>query len=70
MIQISFWENGTGTFIKQWPNWTGAVPVAGDVVLLHFGDDNEEERSYIVRFRVVSGTSPDHIKLFIEKLNV
>ena len=53
MVQISFYENGTGKFIKQWPNWTGEVPAVGDMVLLHFGDDNEEECENIVKLRVI-----------------
>ena len=69
MTQISFYENGTGEFIKQWPNWTGVVPAVGDVVVLHFGDDNEEEQGHIVKMRVIDGTRPDSIKLFVEKVN-
>ena len=65
MVQISFYENGTGEFIKQWPNWTGVVPAVGDVVVLHSGDDNEEEHPYLVRLRKIDGTQPDKIKLFI-----
>ena len=69
MTQISFYENGTGRFIKQWPNWSGVVPAIGDLVVLHYGDDNEEELSYRVCLRVIDGTRPEYIKLFIEKLN-
>ena len=29
MTQISFYKNGTGEFIKQWPNWSGVVPAVG-----------------------------------------
>ena len=65
MTQISFYDDGTGEFIKQWPNWTGVVPVMDDLVALHFGDDNEEERLYSVRLRKIDGTQPDKIKLFI-----
>ena len=67
MTQISFYENGTGKFIKQWPNWSGVVPAVGDMVVLHFGDDNEEERAYTVILRVIDGTRPDYISLFIRK---
>ena len=69
MTQISFYDDGTGEFIKQWSNWTGVVPVMDDLVALHFGDDNEEERIYSVRLRVIDGTRPDGIKLFVEKVN-
>ena len=67
MIQISFYDNGTGKFIKQWPNWTGVVPAVGDIVALHFGDNNEEEQGYVVKMRVIDGRRPDYIRLFIKK---
>ena len=67
MIQISFYDNGTGEFIKHWPNWTGVVPSVGDIVMLHFGDDNEYEYAYDVRLRVMDGTRPDYIKLYVHK---
>lgn len=34
MTQISFQDDATGEFIKQWPNWTGVVPAVGDMVVL------------------------------------
>ena len=68
MTQISFYDDGTGEFIRQWPNWTGVVPVMDDIVVLHFGDYNEEERIYSVRLRVIDGTRPDYIKIFIKRL--
>ena len=67
MIYISFFDDGTGEFIKQWPNWSGVMPAVGDMVVLHFGDNNEEECSYMVRLRVIDGTKPDFIKIFIKK---
>lgn len=69
MTQISFYRNGTGEFIKQWPNWTGVVPAVGDMVLLHYGDYNEEEQGYVVNMRVIDGTRPDSIRLFVDKVN-
>lgn len=69
MTQISFYENGTGKFIKQWPNWTGVVPAVGDMVVLHFGDDNEVEQGYVVKMRAIDGTRPDSIRLFVNKVN-
>lgn len=68
MMQIDFYENGTGAFIKQWPNWTGVVPAIDDLVVLHFGDYNEDEQPYVVRLRIIDGTHPDRIKIFITKI--
>ena len=68
MAQISFYENGTGNYIKQWPNWSGVVPAVGDLVVLHYGDDNEEVVPYRVRLRVIDGTRHDFIKIFIERI--
>lgn len=67
MTQISFQDDATGEFIKQWPNWSGVVPAVGDMVVLHFGDNNEEECRYTVSLRVIDGTRPDFICLFIRK---
>ena len=69
MVQISFYDNETGEFIKQWPNWTGVVPAVDDVVVLHYGDSNEEEREYVVHMRVIDGTKPDDVKLLIKQIN-
>ncbi len=68
MTQISFYKNDTGEFIKQWPNWSGVVPAVGDMVVLHYGDDNEEEYTYTVRLRVIDGTRPDRIGLYIDEV--
>ena len=68
MTQIGFYENGTGKLIRNWPNWSGEVPAVGDMVLIHFGDNNEEERRYVVRQRVIDATRPDYIKIFVKKL--
>ena len=69
MVQISFYDNDTGEFIKQWPNWTGVVPAVNDVVVLHYGDRNEEEREYVVHMRVINGTRPDHVKLLNRQIS-
>ena len=57
-----------GNYIKQWPNWTGVVPMRDDHVLLHFGDNNEKETEYMVTSRGISGTEPDKVLLIIEKV--
>lgn len=69
MIQISFYDSNTGKYIKQWPNWSGVVPALGDVVVLHYGDNNEEERPYLVRHRVIDGTKPAIVKIYIEDMH-
>ena len=68
MTHISFYDSNTGKYIKQWPNWNGVVPALGDVVALHHGDDNEEERLYQVRHRVIDGTKSDIVKIYIEEM--
>ena len=68
MVQISLYDDGTGKFIKDWPNWTGVVPVVDDVVVLHSGDNNKEEHPYVVRIRAIDGTRPDKITLFIKPI--
>ena len=45
------------------------MPASGDVVVLHYGDNNEEERPYLVRHRVIDGTKSDIVKIYIEKVN-
>ena len=69
MIHISFYDSNTGKYIKQWPNWSGVVPFIGDVVVLHYGDNNEEERPYLVKYRVIDGTKSDIVKIYIEEMN-
>ena len=44
------------------------MPAVGDMVLLHFGDDNEEECENIVKLRVIDGTRPEYVKIFIEEI--
>ena len=68
MTHISFYDSNTGKYIKQWPNWSGVVPASGDVVVLHYGDNNEEERLYQVRHRVIDGTKSDIVKIYIEEM--
>lgn len=69
MTHISFYDSNTGKYIKQWPNWSGVVPAIGDVVVLHYGDNNEEERPYLVKYRVIDGTKSDNVKIYIEEIN-
>lgn len=56
------------SYIKQWPNWTGVIPVIGDTIILHFGDYNEKAETYRVEDRHISGTEPDKIIICIDNL--
>ena len=69
MIHLSFYNSNTGKYIKQWPNWSGVVPTVGDVVVLHYGDNNEEKCPYLVKYRVIDGTKSDNVKIYIEEIN-
>ena len=61
-------ELGKKKFIRSWVNWTGEVPEKGDVVIIHFGDYNEEEFMYLVVNRVFNGLRPDYIDIIVEKI--
>ena len=61
-------EHGEKKYIRAWVNWTGEVPDKGDVVLIHFGDYNEEEFMYLVVNRVFNGLRPDYIDIIVEKI--
>ena len=61
-------ELGEKRYIRTWVNWTGEVPNKGDVVLIHFGDDNEEELMYRVVNRVFNGLFPDNIDIIVEEI--
>lgn len=61
-------EFGEKKFIRNWVNWTGEVPDKGDVVLIHFGDYNEEEFMYRVVNRVFNGLRPDDIDIIVEEI--
>lgn len=70
MKNLHFYElkHGEKKYIRNWPNWTGGVPDKGDVVLIHFGDYNEEEFMYRVVNRVFDGRFPDDIDIIVEKI--
>ena len=61
-------EQGQKKFIRDWVNWTGEVPDKGDVVLIHFGDYNEEEFMYRVVNRVFNGLRPERIDIIVEEI--
>lgn len=58
-------RNREDEYIKQWPNWNGKIPSIGDTVLIHFGDYCEDEESYEVEKRIISGINPDKVVLII-----
>ena len=55
-MTIEFRSTYNKSIIKQWPNWNGPIPMPGDEVILHWGDNNEESEVLIVKNRVISGT--------------
>ncbi len=71
-MAIRFIKDQSGTqstkdqWSKDWPNWTGVVPQVGDMVLLHFGDYNEECVPCKVVKRYIDGTNPDVVTCLIE----
>lgn len=70
MKNLHFYElkHGEKKYIRSWVNWTGEVPEKGDVVLLHFGDYNEEELMYRVVNRVFNGLRPERIDIIVEEI--
>ena len=49
MTQISFYDDGTGEFIKQWLNWTGVEQIKGT---------NQGDRSMIAHFERITRPVP------------
>jgi hypothetical protein len=53
-----------GNYTKTWHNWDrNIVPQVGDILIIHFGDDNEIAQQATVIARVFDGTRPDMIYL-------
>lgn len=53
-----------GHYIKTWHNWNdNAIPIVGDFLVVHFGDNCDETVELEVIGRVFSGTSPDCVYL-------
>ena len=67
MTQVHFRKAGSGDYIKDWPMWTGVVPAFPDLVVLHYGDNNEEEKRYRVEGREISGTEPDDVTIYLSE---
>lgn len=64
-MTITFKECIGGQYIKQWPNWIGVIPNIGDKIILHYGDNAEEEEHYFVTARAIDGTKPDNIDIYV-----
>ena len=68
MKQLHFYALGECNgrkHLKDWVNWAGEVPQRGDIVLIHFGDNNDEECKYRVICRVINGRKPDDVDVFV-----
>lgn len=68
MKQLHFYvlgECGEKKYLRDWVNWTGEVPNRGDIVLIHFGDNNEEEYKYRVVGRIIDGRKPDNVDIVV-----
>ena len=51
-------------YTKTWCNWDGRmIPQVGDILILHFGDNNEIAQQAKVIARIFDETRPDMIYL-------
>lgn len=68
MKQLHFYaleECNEKKYLRDWVNWDGEVPNMNDIVLIHFGDDNEEEYKYRVVCRVFDGRKSGDIDIIV-----
>ena len=68
MKQLHFYalvECNERKYLKDWVNWSGEVPQRGDIVLIHFGDNNEKEYKYRVVGRIIDGRKPDDVDIVV-----
>lgn len=68
MKQLHFYalgECGEKKYLRDWVNWSGEVPNRGDIVLIHFGDNNEKEYKYRVVGRVFDGRKSNDIYIIV-----
>ena len=59
-----------GQAIKTWVNVEydrRGVPMAGDIVVLHWGDYNEESERYTVLRRVFDGTRTESVDIIVKR---
>lgn len=65
-------KNTEGRAIKTWVGMEylkGGLPMAGDIVVLHWGDYLEEAESYIVKRRIYDGCSLDTVVCIVEPID-
>lgn len=68
MKQLHFYALGECSereYLRDWVNWSGEVPNRGDIVLIHFGDNNEKEYKYRVIGRIIDGRKPDDVVIVV-----
>lgn len=64
-------KNTEGQAIKTWHNMEEhPLPMIGDIVVLHWGDYNQNELRYIVKQRVFDGCNLDKIEYIVELLSI
>lgn len=53
-----------GLYTKTWHNWDDRmIPQVGDILIIHFGDNNERAHQVKVIARIFDGTRPDMVYL-------
>lgn len=53
-----------GHYTKTWHNWDDRmIPQVGDILIIHFGDNNERAHQVKVIARIFDGTRPDMVYL-------
>lgn len=66
-ITVEIYAINPRRYIKQWPNVPVAlVPQKGDRIVVHFGDDDEEEFVYEVKYRQIDGLNMNKITVYVQ----
>lgn len=58
-------------YVKEWP-WNDNMPIPnkGDTMLIHFGDNNEDEYRVNVLHREFDGTKPNVIRIITDYVKI
>ena len=58
-------------YVKEWP-WEekNPIPNKGDTLLIHFGDNNEDEYRVNVLHREFDGTKPNVIRIITDYVKI